>query len=522
MTSDASGLCSPMTLPDLMVAALARDPPQPALVLEDGTGIPVRELRAIVSTWSQALASLGLGPRARIALLSRNRAEVVYVFSVTMFGNHCLTPLHPMGSVDDFAFALADAQIECLIYEPQHFEDVARELAARVGTLRHLLALGPTAAGQDLAALAAGFEPRPLVAPPTDPEDIARIVYSGGTTGRPKGIMLSQRCIATSIAIQLAEWEWPAEVRALVSTPLSHASGSLLLPTLLRGGTLHVLPAFDAVAVLAAIEQHRITCTMLVPTMIYALLDHPRFGEFDLSSLEAVYYGASTILPARLREAIERIGPVFFQFYGQSEAPMTVTVLRRAEHDTHSLTRLASCGRPVPWVRVALLDAAGCEVPDGEPGEICVRGPLLMSGYLGRPELTAEAFAGGWLHSGDVAVRDADGFLRIVDRSKDMIITGGFNVYPREVEDALTSHPAVAEAAVVGVPHPKWGEAVTAAVVLRPGARVGADELIALVRARKGAVQAPKSVHFVERIPLSSLGKPDKKAVRVLLQQRLA
>jgi fatty-acyl-CoA synthase len=161
-------------------------------------------------------------------------------------------------------------------------------------------------------------------------------------------------------------------------------------------------------------------------------------------------------------------------------------------------------------------------VPDGEPGEICVRGPLLMSGYLGRPELTAEAFAGGWLRSGDVAVRDADGFLRIVDRSKDMIITGGFNVYPREVEDALTSHPAVAEAAVVGVPHPKWGEAVTAAVVLRPGARVGADELIALVRARKGAVQAPKSVHFVERIPLSSLGKPDKKAVRVLLQQRLA
>ena len=519
MSSETSGLWTAMTLPNLMVAALSQDPPQPVLTLEDGSGIRAQELRATVSSWSQALASLGLGPRSRVALLSRNCAEVVYVFNVTMLGNLCLTPLHPMGSVDDFAFALADAQIDCLIYEPRQFEDVARELAARVG-LRHLLALGPTALGRDLWALAAGFEPRPLVAPSTDPEDIARIVYSGGTTGRPKGIMLSQRCIATSIAIQMAEWEWPAEVRALVCTPLSHAAGSLLLPTLLRGGLLHVLPAFDPVAVLAAIEKHRITCTMLVPTMIYALLDHPRFDEFDLSSLEAVYYGASTIVPSRLREAIERIGPKFFQFYGQSEAPMTVTVLRRAQHDTRSLTRLASCGRPVPWLEVTLRDDAGREVPDGQPGEICVRGPLVMSGYLGRPDLTAEAFAGGWLHSGDVAVRDAGGFLRIVDRSKDMIITGGFNVYPREVEDVLTGHPAVAQAAVVGMPDPKWGEAVTAAVVLRQGASVGADELIALVRARKGPVQAPKSVHFVECIPLSSLGKPDKRAVRVLLQDR--
>jgi fatty-acyl-CoA synthase len=168
----------------------------------------------------------------------------------------------------------------------------------------------------------------------------------------------------------------------------------------------------------------------------------------------------------------------------------------------------------VPWVRVALLDDNCQPVPDGEPGEICVQGPLLMSGYLNQPELTKDVFKGGWLHTGDVAVRDPDGYLRIVDRKKDMIITGGFNVYPREVEDVLSSHPAVAAAVVIGVPHEKWGEAIRAFVVLRPGAQVSEPELIARVKEKKGSVQAPKSVVFVDRIPLSGLGKPDKKALR--------
>jgi fatty-acyl-CoA synthase len=188
--------------------------------------------------------------------------------------------------------------------------------------------------------------------------------------------------------------------------------------------------------------------------------------------------------------------------------------MKRADHDPTDLNRLAACGRPVPWVRVQLLDDRNDPVPDGEPGEICVQGPLLMSGYLNKPEQTAEAFDGGWLHTGDIAIRDTDGFLRIVDRKKDMIVTGGFNVYPREVEDVLSSHPAVAAAAVIGVPHEKWGEAVKAIVVLRADAAVSEAELIALVRERKGAVQAPKSLVFADSIPLTSVGKPDKKALR--------
>ena len=249
--------------------------------------------------------------------------------------------------------------------------------------------------------------------------------------------------------------------------------------------------------------------------MVIAMLDHPRFGEFDLSSLEVIFYGASAFPTARLNDAIAKLGQIFFQFFGQSEAPMSVTLMRRAEHTPNDAVRLSSCGRPSQLVKVALLDDDMREVADGEPGEICVRSPLVMTGYLNKPEETATAFAGDWLHTGDVAVKSPDGFLRIVDRKKDMIVTGGFNVFAREVEDVLIEQPGVQQAAVIGVPDPKWGEAVKAVVVLKPGAVVSADELIAAVKSKKGAVQAPKTVEFIDALPLSPLGKPDKKALRL-------
>jgi fatty-acyl-CoA synthase len=207
---------------------------------------------------------------------------------------------------------------------------------------------------------------------------------------------------------------------------------------------------------------------------------------------------------------------VFFQFYGQSEAPMSITVMRRADHLVDDPLRLAACGRPTPWNRVALMDDDMRQVADGQPGEICVQGPLLMAGYLNKSEETEQALAGGWLHTGDVAIKGPDGFLRIVDRKKDMIVTGGFNVFAREVEDVLATHPAVRQAAVIGIPDPKWGETVKAVVVIDPDQKVSAEDLIALVRERKGAVQAPKSLDFIDQLPLSPLGKPDKKALRAL------
>jgi fatty-acyl-CoA synthase len=290
----------------------------------------------------------------------------------------------------------------------------------------------------------------------------------------------------------------------------------MLVPILLRGGTVVLQAGFKAADFLAAIEHHRVTATFLVPTMIYMLLEEQRKANADLSSLETVIYGGAPISPARLAEAVQAFGPIFQQIYSQSEAPNCATVLRRHEHDPARPERLVSCGRPMAGVTVQTLDEDGRVVPPGTVGEICFRGPSIMTGYWRKPQETAEAFKGGWLHTGDLAHRDADGLIYIVDRRKDMIVTGGFNIYPREVEDVLTAHPAIAQAAVIGVPDGKWGEAVKAVVVTRDGAAVSEGELMALVREKKGSVAAPKSVDFVARIPLTSLGKPDKKAVRAL------
>ena len=422
--------------------------------------------------------------------------------------------MHPLGGLGDHQFIVEDSGVDILVFDAERHSERAAALG-RASTRLRLIALGDSSLGPDLCALADTHNPTPLIAPKVGPTDVIRLGYSGGTTGRPKAMASTHRTGLATLQVMMAEWEWPSHPRVLVCTPLSHAGAALFLPTLLRGGSMLVLPAFEPVAVMAAIEQHKLNCVMLVPAMIYALLDHPRFDEFDLSSLETVFYGASAISPVRLREAIERIGPVFSQFYGQAEAPMSVCLLRKHEHDVSNLQRLASCGRPVPWIDVALLDADNQPVNDGEPGEICIRGSLVMDGYRDAPELTAAAFDGGWLHSGDVAIRDPGGYLRIIDRVKDMIITGGFNVYPREIEDVIAEHPAVAQVAVIGVGHPKWGEAVTALVVLRDGLSVSADELATLVSERKGGFQSPKRVIFVAEIPLTPVGKPDKKLLRL-------
>lgn len=506
-------LHQPITTLDMIAQALARDTDRLVVLGAGGENLTAGEFAAQISRYRQFLEGLTPAP-GRAAVLSRNRIEVLYASNALNFAGIVSTALHPMGSLEDYLYVIEDAAIDTLIYDADHYEDTARTLQDRAPRLRHLLALGASETGVDMIQAADEFAPGPLVAPNVDPEALFRIAYSGGTTGAPKGIMTSYRSAAVSTMIQLMSWEWPEQIRHLVCAPLSHAGASVLTSVLVRGGSMVVLPGFDPVGVMQAIARHRITSVLMVPTMAIALIDHPRFGEFDLSSLEVIFYGASAFPAARLKDAIARLGPIFFQFYGQAEAPMSVTVLRREEHDVDDPQRIASCGRPTPMVRVALLDDTCNEVPEGTPGEICVRGPLLMSGYLNKPEETAAAFEGDWLHTGDVAIRSPDGFLRIVDRKKDMIVTGGFNVYAREVEDVLVEHPLVRQAAVIGVPDAKWGEAVKAVVVLEPGASVSADELMSLVRDRKGAVQAPKTVDFIDALPLSPVGKPDKKALR--------
>lgn len=513
MTDEFADLHRPVYGPDLLITALERNHDKPALYLGDVI-LTGGQMRDQISCFAQALASLGITQGTSTAMLSKNRPEVLISMGATMITGCRASALNPMGSLDDHKYIVDDAEIETLIFDPNAFEERAAELKASSPSLTNVLSMGPSEVGIDILALAATFEPAPLKAAHVDAEDASSMVYTGGTTGKPKGVVGSFRSGAALNQIQMSEWQWPEDNRFLICTPLSHAGAAFFIPTLLRGGALIVLPAFEPGAVLEAIEKHKITATMLVPTMIYMLMDHPDLPKRDVSSLQTLFYGASAMSPARLQEGIKNFGQIFFQFYGQTECGMTISVLRKEEHLADDPARLATCGRPVPWLDVRLLDDDLNEVPQGELGEICVRGPLIMKGYWKKPAETAEAFRGGWLHTGDIARKDKDGFMSIVDRKKDMIVTGGFNVFPREIEDVISAHPSVASVAVVGVPDDKWGEAVKACVVLRAGLTVDTEELVDKVKAAKGSVHAPKSIDFVESLPLTPLGKLDKKALR--------
>lgn len=498
--------------PHLLIRALRRNGSRPALVSDDRTW-SAADVAAEISRYVQAYEQWGIGVGTPIATLAGNRPEVLLQIGANMVSGARATALHPMGSLDDHAYILEEAGIEVLFYDPVLYEQRAFDLADRVPGLSRLVALAPGAEFPDLPTVAAGFGSRTLVAPDIRPEMPYQVAFTGGTTGKPKGVVGTWGSQMSLSTIIMAEWDWPAQSRFLCATPLSHAGRVAFLPTLLREGVFFVQPDFDPERVLDAMDRYSISTTILVPTMIYRLLD-ALDGKPSPPSLQRIYYGASPISPNRLQEGLDRLGSVFFQFYGQAECPMTVTVLRPQEHDVSDPARLASCGRPVPWLDVGLLGDDNQPVVDGDPGEICVRGPLVMKEYLNQPQLTAETLRDGWLHTGDIARADDRGYLTIVDRKKDMVISGGFNVYPREIEDVLTRHPGVAAAAVIGIPDTRWGEAVTALVVRRPDASITGEELIKLVRDRKGPVNAPKTVEFLNEIPLTPLGKPDKKALR--------
>ena len=514
MSTDA--LHHPPLMPHLLVDGLNRYNDEPCLLLGDNVA-SYREVREHTSQMVQALQSKGLGIGSRIAVISANRPEVLSNIAAMQLAGCIGTPLHPLGSLDDHAYVLEAAEIDTLIYDASVFDAHAAALKEKVPGLKNMLGFGPTNVGEDYLALASSFEPLPLVAPDVTPDDVSSINFTGGTTGKPKGVMSTYSVTASMTQIQMAEWEFPEELRMLIATPLSHAAAAFFIPVLQKGGAFYVMQGFSPDEFFDMVEQHKITTTMLVPVMLYFLLDSPRSATADMSSMETIFYGASPMSPARLREGIEKWGYIFYQFFGQSEAPMVLANMKKGEHDLSKPERLASCGRPTAWVHMALLDNDGNRVAKGEPGEICVRGPLVMKGYKDMPEQTAEAFAGGWLHTGDVGRLDDEGFLYIVDRTKDMIVTGGFNVFPREVEDVLGTHEAVGQVAVIGVPDEQWGEAVKAVVVLKPGFEAGEDlahAMQSLVKEAKGSVQSPKSIDFVDGIPLTPVGKPDKKSLR--------
>jgi len=501
------------TLGGMIISAIIRHADRPAIA-DGATAWSYRELGDAIGRFITVFRALGLKKGSAVSVLASNRAETWAAICAAMVMGARYTSLHPLAAEDDQAFIVEDAEIDLLIVEAGKFDARGRAIAARVGGLKHLRAFGATDGIKDLLEEAKAAAPAPLV-DEGEVGEIAFLAYTGGTTGRSKGVMLPHRSLMAMTLALFADWDWPAEIRYLAATPISHAAGVAIFPVMLRGGYTRLVQGFEPEVFGRVVEDENITATFLVPTLIYALIDNVELRRrVDLSSLEMMVYGAAPMSPDRLREAMAIFGRVFVQLYGQTEVPQIITTMRKIDHDETRPERLGSCGRANPMIDVKLFDQEMREVGVGEPGEICVRGSLVMDGYWKRPEATAEAFRGGWLHTGDVAVKDAEGFYYIVDRTKDMIISGGFNIYPREVEDALMSHPSVASAAVIGVPDDKWGEAVKGFVVLKAGASADAAELQAHVKSRRGAPWSPKTIEVVATIPVTGLGKVDRKALR--------
>ncbi|MCR0985664.1 AMP-binding protein [Roseomonas populi] len=499
------------TVGDMIVTLLDRFPDKTAFI-DGARRFTYAETRDAISRTVQHLRALGLRKGDTVVQLSGNRPEVFFVTAALyLLGLRSVT-LQAMGGIEDHAYILEHCDARMMLADGAYAERTLA-LRGRVPGVAHWYLHEAAGDLPGFWAEAARHTPAPLPSEAT-PDDIIRLAYTGGTTGRPKGVMLPGRATMTQTLLLMAGRAWSDAPRFLCPTPISHGAGATLIPVLWRGGTVILQKGFDPDRFLDAMEEHGATATFLVPTMVYKLLDHPRTRRTDFSGLETLMYGAAPMSPARIKEALGVFGPVLQQGYGQSEAPSAILTLSRLDHTDRDERILSSAGKPYPGITVRLLDERDEEVPQGEIGEICVRGPLAMAGYLKQPELTAEVLRNGWLHTGDMAYRDARGFFFIVDRKKDMVVSGGFNVFPKEVEDVLTAHPAVSAAAVIGVPDPRWGEAVKAIVVCRPGMAVSAAELAALVKERKGAVAAPKTVDFVESLPLTVLGKPDKKALR--------
>jgi len=343
-------------------------------------------------------------------------------------------------------------------------------------------------------------------------DDIISLRYTAGTTGKPKGVIHTHRSNVIVVYNALMDGLGIEEGDAIALTaPVTHASGTMIIPHIVRGAKVVLLPRFDVPMLLETIQKERITTLYLVPTMIAMILAYPELKKYDVSSLKTIRYGASPISPDLLRRAIEVFGNVFVQGYGLTEGSMPLTLLLKKDHildgGEKSLKRLTSVGREVTVAKVRIMDDNGNILPPGQIGEIVVKSEQVMEGYWKNPEATSKTLRGGWLHTRDMGYMDEDGYIYLVDRKDDMIISGGFNIYPKEVEDVLYSHPAVLEAAVFGVPDEKWGEAVKAAVSLKPGMVATEEELIEHCKKYLASFKKPKSIDFLKELPKSAYGK---------------
>jgi acyl-CoA synthetase (AMP-forming)/AMP-acid ligase II len=482
--------------------------------VREGRAITYRALGESLARFCSALARDGLSKGDRIAVLLDNCIELVVTEWACLTAGYVWVALNARSSAAEVHAILEDSRPALLVVDPR-YEPLLP--AARVGC--RVVRVGPE--------WDAWLEHAEAATPRSEPRagDPVRLRYTSGTAGKPKGAVLPRRTYDTSIeAVTAVMQPLRSDDVLLQCAPMTHAAGAMLLPHVRVGACAVLVDRFDARAFAGIVERYHATAAFLVPTMLVRVLDaldDPR----RLASLRAIVYGGASMPVEPLVRGIDRLGAVFVQIYGLTESTWPVAALLREDHrrranenDEAWRNRLASCGRPTSVGEVRIVDGAGADAPANEPGELWVRGGNTMAGYWPLGNSASRDVKGldadGWMHTGDVAVRDAEGYLTIVDRLHDMIVSGGFNVYPREVEDALCSHPAVLEAAVVGRPSTEWGETVHAAVVLKSGRTASADELIAHCAARIAGFKKPRTIEIVERLPRNAAGKILRRALR--------
>jgi fatty-acyl-CoA synthase len=494
------------------------------------------ETRTFSERIARGMWARGAEREQRAAIYSHNHAAVLFCMLGILRAGAAWVPINFRNAVDANVEFLNYSETAWLFYHSR-FREQVEEIRKRVPSLRHLICIDAADGGDPslanfMARENAGSDDLDRAdSHGNDPhgnlDQMMGLVPTGGTTGPARGVRVTN--LAWGAMTEMATRYWKSDDTdpvCLCTAPLSHAAGVVAFTMFALGGTNVVLPGFDAAQVLRAIEQYRVTHLFLPPTAFYALLAHPDVTRFNYSSLRVFLLAGSPVSPDKLKQGVEVFGPCMCQSYGQTEAPMLLTFLdartvAAAASGDHP-ERLRSCGRPTAAVRLAIMDEAGRILPPHQPGEIVARGTLVTAGYHNLPQATAEIRSHGWHHTGDVGYIDEDGYVYIVDRKKDMIISGGFNVYCAEVEAAIMALPQVQECAVIGVPDDKWGEAVKALVVLRDVLRDGLKhreslteaEVIAHCKAKLGGVKAPKSVEFRPEIPKTPAGKLDRKAMR--------
>ncbi len=476
------------------------------------------ELDVDTNRWAQALLCEGLEPGARVAWLAKDSDRSFEFVLACAKARVVLLGINWRLAPSEIAFLLEDSEAELLCVGREFADRIAPLVASLKHSIKILIVDGEHALGQSLASWSANAPARDP-ALPVSPEDVVVQMYTSGTTGRPKGVQLAHRSFfAVRAALKSANdpWiGWNERDVSLSNIPAFHIGGLWWAMTgLASGACTVVMESFVGHELLAHIEAQRVTKVCMVPAMIQVALLEPRAAQTDFSSLGHVVYGGSPIPRVLLERAMAVFGRDFAQIYGLTETGNTAVCLRPADHRSGVSDRLRAAGRPYPGVTLRCIDAVGREVPPGTVGEICILSPANMVGYWKRPEATASTLVDGWIHTGDAGYLDEDGYLFIHDRVKDMIIYAGENIYPAEIESVLCAHPAVLEAAVIGVPDERWGELVRAFVVLRPGQTATPRELLVHARRDLAEFKLPKVFEFVDSLPRTPSGKLKKAELR--------